>query len=189
MHSDPSKLTLLAGDRIHRFHGGLRLKHNKKVSCQDPVTRPALPDILSVPMQQHFGAPARAIIGAGDQVLKGQPVGISNQGNGCIIHAPTSGTVLAVENRGMSHASGLPGLCVVIRPDGDDKWCELCPCPEWELESQEALIDRFRHAGIAGLGGRAEDARLVAAVSAGLGLVHVSAHQRGGITPLSQEFG
>jgi hypothetical protein len=39
-----------AGERTYRFHGGLRLRHNKKVSCEVPLARVPLPQRLYVPL-------------------------------------------------------------------------------------------------------------------------------------------
>ena len=86
-----------AGKRIHHFHGGLRLRHHKKVSCLDPVKRPPLPEVLVVPLLQHAGDIAETLVRVGDTVLKGQPIG---QCEPCAtIHSPVSGMVEAIEDR------------------------------------------------------------------------------------------
>lgn len=138
-----------AGERLHRFHGGLRMRHNKKVSCTHPVSRPPLPSRLVVPMLQHMGAPANAVVAAGDPVLKGQLIG---QGGGAPVHAPTSGTVAAVESRAMSHPTGQPGPCVMIDADGEDAWGERAAV-DWTDASPETLRDHIAEAGVVGLGG------------------------------------
>lgn len=144
-----------AGKHIHHFHGGLRLQHNKKISCDTPVTRPALPDSLIVPMLQHSGDPAEPLVQAGDQVLKGQLIGICKETIGGNVHAPTSGTVEAVEDRLISHPSGEEGLCIVIRPDGQDVWQALQPVNDWHHASQQILCGKLRDCGVVGLGGAA----------------------------------
>jgi electron transport complex protein RnfC len=80
-------------------------------------------------------------------------IGACETGQRNEVHAPTSGTVTAIENRGMSHPSGLPGPCVIIHPDGEDRWCELAPLPDWHEAGTEELIQAIRAAGIVGLGG------------------------------------
>ena len=64
-----------AGKRIHHFHGGLRLRHNKKISCRDPVERPPLPDLLIVPLLQQAGDIAEALATA--SVMSDDPIGIA----------------------------------------------------------------------------------------------------------------
>jgi len=140
-----------AGKRIHHFHGGLRLRHNKKISCQDPVARPPLPELLVVPLLQHAGEIAESFVNAGDRVLKGEKIG---QCQPCTaVHAPASGLVEAVENRPMSHPSGQAGLCVIIRPDGAERWVDLKPISDWRSASPERLIAQIQECGLAGLGG------------------------------------
>lgn len=140
-----------AGEQTHHFHGGLRLRHNKKISCQDPVERPALPELLIVPLLQHAGDAAELRVKVGDQVLKGEKIGHCQP---CAaIHAPVSGTVEAIEDRPMTHPSGLPGLCVIIRPDGAERWTELKPVTDWQSASPQQLADQMQDCGLAGLGG------------------------------------
>lgn len=140
-----------AGKHIHHFHGGLRLRHNKKISCQDQVERPPLPTLLTVPLQQHAGDTAEPFVAVGDYVLKGQPIG---QCEPCAaVHSPVSGTVEAVEDRPMSHPSGQSGPCVIIRPDGEEQWVDLNPLADWKTASAEQLIEQMQACGLAGLGG------------------------------------
>jgi electron transport complex protein RnfC len=150
-HATPDELAREAGKRTHHFHGGLRLRHNKKISCQDSVARPLLPEILIVPLLQHATDMAEPFVSVGDHVLKGQMIG---QYQSCAaIHSPVSGIVEAIEDRPMSHPSGLPGPCVIIRPDGKEQWVKLKPVRDWHNASQEELIEKMRECGLAGLGG------------------------------------
>ena len=142
-----------AGEHLHRFHGGLRLRHHKKISCTMMVERPALPGQLTLPMQQHMGDPAIPVVKPGDAVLKGQLIGEAAGLRSVPVHASTSGTIECIEDRPMSHPSGLPGTCVVLKPDGLDRWIDLQPLSDWPSTSPEELSDHIRNAGIAGLGG------------------------------------
>jgi electron transport complex protein RnfC len=140
-----------AGKHSHHFHGGLHLRHHKKISCAVPVERPVLPELLSVPLLQHAGDVTQALVKPGEMVLKGQPIGFCQP---CAaIHSPVSGVVEALENRPMSHPSGHTGPCVVIRPDGQEQWIELKPVSDWLNAKPEQLITQFQNCGLAGLGG------------------------------------
>ena len=140
-----------AGERTHHFHGGLRLRHNKKVSCQDPVLRPPLPELIVVPLLQHAGDMTEPLVRVGDMLLKGQQIG---QCQPCAaVHSPVSGMIEAIEDRPMSHPSGQPGPCVVIRPDGKEQWIELSPLKNWLNASPDSLITQMQSCGLAGLGG------------------------------------
>ena len=141
-----------ATDRpLRAFHGGLRMRHHKQVSCELPVERPPLPERLIVPLLQQAGDTSEPLVRAGDTVLKGQPIGYCQP---CAaVHAPVSGYVEAVEDRPMSHPSGQPGPCVVIRPDGREQWVRLEPLSDWRNASPDALIAQMQNCGLAGLGG------------------------------------
>ena len=149
--SRQAELAQKAGTRIHHFHGGLRLRHNKNISCQDTVDRPPLPELLVVPLLQHAGDMTEPLVRIGDHVLKGQAIG---QCQPCAaIHSPVSGVVEAIEDRPISHPSGQPGLCVVIRPDGKEQWIKLSPLTDWLDASPDTLITQMQNCGLAGLGG------------------------------------
>lgn len=137
--------------RLHRFHGGLRLPEHKEAAGR-PVAAVPLPQRLVVPLAQHIGAAARPLVEAGERVLKGQSIGEPDGYVSVAIHSPTSGRVLEVAPRQVPHPSGLAGACVVIEPDGDERWVERRPLDLDHLHTAEAR-NRLRMAGIAGLGG------------------------------------
>jgi electron transport complex protein RnfC len=91
---------------------------------------------------------------AGEQVLKGQLIGSAEGAFGTTVHAPTSGTVVAVEMRPLPHPSGLAAPCAIIEPDGEERWCERTPLDPFTTEP-DILRARIRDAGIVGLGGAA----------------------------------
>lgn len=143
-----------AGQRIHHFHGGLRLRHNKKVSCELPLERVPAPPRLFVPLLQHSGSDvAEPLVSVGQVVRKGERIGVYNEPDQGYVHAPTSGRVLSLEPHPIAHPSGQDGECAVIEPDGEDRWIELQPIPQWEAADQADLRARIREAGIVGLGG------------------------------------
>ncbi len=153
--SDKEQQARDAGRHLHHFHGGLRLSHNKNISCNAKVERAPLPDTLMVPMLQHSGEIAEALVKVGEHVLKGQLIGACDAHITGAVHAPTSGEVIAVEDHPITHPSGAASLCVVIKPDGNDKWQPLSPVPDWREASEETLIKQLQRCGIVGLGGAA----------------------------------
>jgi len=143
----------LSAPRLHRFHGGLRLRHHKKISCQSPIRAVALPERLYVPLQQQAGPQVQACVAVGQRVLAGEPIGCFRQlGPGCL-HAPTSGIVEAVVDRPASHVSGRDGPCIVIRPDGRDEWRPRRPIADWAAADPLDLQRRIEASGLVGLGG------------------------------------
>ena len=139
---------------LHEFNGGVHLASHKTESTERPIAIAPLPSHLIVPLHQHIGNAAKPMVKAGDTVLKGQLIG---QGEGYVsaaVHAPTSGVVLAVEKRAVPHPSGLTDLCMILAPDGTERWIEHAPLNYREMDASH-LRNRLREAGVVGLGGAA----------------------------------
>jgi Na+-translocating ferredoxin:NAD+ oxidoreductase subunit C len=136
------------------FHGGIHPPQNKELSNQRPIRPAPLPAQLILPLNMHLGAPAKAVVQVGDEVLKGQKIAEAQGAVSLPVHAPTSGKVVAIGPRPIQHPSGLDAPCIVIEADGREQWCELHPLPNWRTCCPpSALIPRLREAGIAGMGG------------------------------------
>ncbi|MFT4769045.1 MAG: electron transport complex protein RnfC [Glaciecola sp.] len=136
--------------RVYDFHGGIYPPERKSLSNSEAIRRPALPKQLILPLLQHIGAPAVAIVEPGQQVLGGERL---TDLSSLPIHAPTSGVITAIEDRPIPHVSGFLGLCIVIDCDGKDRWVELEPLENFRGLSPSDLVQRIFEAGIAGLGG------------------------------------
>lgn len=143
----------LAGQRLYHFHGGLKLQQNKKISCQKPIQHSKLPPRLYVPLLQHMGEQAQALVVQGQIVLKGQAIARYELPYPGFVHAPTSGMVTAIARHAISHPSGQEGMAVIIKPDGRDQWCELQPMQNWQEAAPALLRQRLAECGIVGLGG------------------------------------
>jgi len=136
---------------LKTFPGGLHPPDNKQWSAHKPIEVCPLPGELVVPLAQHIGAPAVACVAAGDSVKKGQVIGTAKGFVSVPVHAPTSGTVSAVEPR--LHPSGVPLPAVVIAPDGEDAWGELLPALDPAVATADQLRERIASSGIVGMGG------------------------------------
>ncbi len=140
--------------KFYKFKGGVHPEGNKTSTTTEAILSFPTPSRLYVPLLQHIGEPAKAIVNAGDMVLKGQLIA-EGQGNvSANIHAPTSGTVIEVEEHKAPHPSGLPVKCIVIESDGKNQWVELPTPPEDPFRlSEKEIAERVQAAGIVGLGG------------------------------------
>ena len=139
---------------LNRFHGGVFPQYKKELSARHPIHPLFLPDELILPLQQHVGQPAKPTVIPGDYVLKNQKIAEIHKGLGAPIHAPTSGTILAIEPRTLPHPSGLEDICIVIKPDGKEKAIEnaLETDGQWP-KTPKALKQKVLEAGIVGMGG------------------------------------
>lgn len=139
-----------------RFPGGVRLAGHKDVSTGEPIGLCPRPRRLILPLQQHAGTIAEALVAPGDEVARGQPLARSGDYVSAPLHAPASGTVKAIEPRPVPHPSGLDGPCIVLDLAAEDRdWEGLEPAADWTVLEPGALRERIRDAGIVGLGGAA----------------------------------
>jgi electron transport complex protein RnfC len=153
MQRDPIEQARRAGEQLHHFHGGLRLRHNKKISCETPVQKAPPASRYFVPLLQHSGKQAEPLVAEGQHVLKGDQLGSFRHLGSGFIHSPTSGTVMAIAAHPISHPSGVMGDCIVIEPDGLDQWTQLEPLPDWTQASPADIRQKISQSGIVGLGG------------------------------------
>ena len=138
---------------IHDIHGGIHPPERKTLSQPGKLITLGLPPKLVLPLRQHLGAPATPIVAVGDTVLGGQLLAEANGAVSVPVHAPTSGTVRAIEPRPIAHASGLEDICIELETDGLDQWVALTGTPQWQECEPATLAERVRDAGIAGMGG------------------------------------
>ena len=138
--------------QLFKFRGGVKPQTNKTPSVQAPIGHAPLPKRLVVPLHQSIGGRAVPLIAAGERVLKGQLIGAADKWVSAAVHAPSSGTVLAIEERVAPHPSGLPTLSVVIETDSADEWVARTPLDYASLEP-ERVREILRDSGVVGLGG------------------------------------
>jgi len=139
--------------KIFGFHGGIHPPENKHQSVRTPIEFAGIPEQLIIPLSQHIGAPAAPLVNVGDPVLKGQMIAAARGFVSVPVHAPTSGVVVAIEQRLIAHPSGLSAPCIVINTDGKDQWAEHAGEQDYESRDRSELVSRIRDAGIAGMGG------------------------------------
>ncbi|SDH38557.1 electron transport complex subunit RsxC [Propionivibrio dicarboxylicus] len=138
--------------QLFKFKGGVKPETHKAPSLQAPIAKAPLPEQLIVPLHQSIGGVPQPLVEVGQHVLKGQRIGAADQWVSAAVHAPTSGTVIAVEPRLAAHPSGLTTASVVIAPDGREEWIDRQPV-DYHTLAPERLREHLRDAGVVGLGG------------------------------------
>jgi electron transport complex protein RnfC len=138
---------------IGHFHGGLHPPEHKHESASKPIRVAPVPKRLYLPLQQHRGAEPVPLVKVGQHVLKGERIADAPAGLGTPVHAPTSGTVVAIESRPMPHPSALAVPTIVIEADGMDVSLRMPPCPDPLIRPPDVVADCIRRAGVVGLGG------------------------------------
>ena len=134
--------------------GGVHPSDNKQWSKGSAIEVMELPDVVNIPLSQHIGAPATAIVKKGDKVVVGQKIAEATGFMSANIHAPISGTVTAVDLQ--PNGQGIRQMMITIKRE-DDIWDEAIDrsetlITECNLEPK-AIIEKIKDAGIVGMGG------------------------------------
>ncbi len=125
--------------------------NGKAVNGSHAVVELPAPARVVIPLSQHIGAPAKALVKKGDAVLMGQKIGEADGFVSAPVHASVSGKVVAVEE--IDTPTGAKTQAVVIENDYQDTWAELTPAYNPETLSAADLQAIIREAGIVGMGG------------------------------------
>ena len=134
--------------------GGVHPSDNKQWSKGSAIETMELPDVVNIPLAQHIGAPATAVVKKGDTVVVGQLIAEATGFMSANIHAPISGTVTAVDMQ--LNGQGLRQMMITIKREGDE-WDAAIDrsealVTECNLEPKD-IIAKIKAAGIVGMGG------------------------------------
>ena len=133
--------------------GGVHPPENKLSKGAGIVAMP-VPETVVIPLSQHIGAPAAAVVAKGDTVKVGQLIGKSTGFVSSNIHSSVSGTVTSVDP--VVDGAGLRRPAITIRVEGDE-WIETIDRSETLVRecmlTSEEIIARIAEAGIVGMGG------------------------------------
>ncbi|MDR0487331.1 MAG: electron transport complex subunit RsxC [Treponema sp.] len=141
---------------VSTFKRGLKLPTRKHVTEGKPVEQVPAPKQVIIPVNQHFGAPNKPIVGVGERVIRGQKIadGAAPGPMTVPVHASISGVVKKIEPR--TQSNNIEGLCVIIEaedvPSSDEDEGFMTPLDPFTCTNEEALA-RIREAGILGMGG------------------------------------
>lgn len=136
------------------FKGGVPLKGNKETTKDKAIEVAKDPQIVYIPLHQHVGSAAKALVKKGDTVKVGQRIGESDVSLTSIVHSSISGTVLKIEE--IYTPDGWKVECVVIENDGENSLDEsIIDGRSLDSLSKEEIFNIVKDAGIVGMGGAA----------------------------------
>ena len=92
---------------VKKVRGGVKVPHSKNTKDM-PAKRIPAPETVTLPMNQHIGAPCEPVVKVGDYVKVGQLIGDTDAYVSAPIHASVSGKVSAIR------FSTLEGICRVL---------------------------------------------------------------------------
>ena len=133
--------------------GGVHPPENKLSADSEIVELPLSPTVF-IPVGQHIGAPATAVVKKGDQVKTGQLIARSSGFVSANVHSSVSGTVTKVDL--VPDSGGYPRVGVVIKVEGDDWDDQIDTSPDLKSEislTGPEIIEKIKEAGIVGMGG------------------------------------
>ena len=126
-------------------HGRKHLTNTKEIVTAD------IPELLTVPMAQHLGAPAEAVVAAGDEVKEGMPIGKAAGFISAAVHSPVSGTVKEITD--VYLANGMKSSAVVIEKEEGFARSVKEKTDSWKEKEAQELVEIVKESGIVGLGG------------------------------------
>lgn len=133
--------------------GGIHPPENK-LSAGKKITAIAAPKQVIIPLSQHIGAPAVAVVKKGDPVKVGTLLAKAGGFVSANIHSSVSGKVNKIENA--IDASGYKRPAIYIDVVGDE-WEESIDRSETLVKtcdlSAKEIIDKIAAAGVVGMGG------------------------------------
>ena len=134
------------------FQHGVHPPEAKAATAGRAVERLPIGRRYALPLDQHIGAPARAIVAAGDRVARGQMVAEPVGWVSSALHAPVAGVVVGVSLE--PHPRGGMSKAISIEADAWDAQV-VGEAVDPRTLSPGHLGRRVQAAGIVGLGGAA----------------------------------
>ncbi len=139
---------------VRSFPGGIHPhegRGGKAVTAGMPIVEAPQPSRVVIPLQQHIGAPCKALVGKGDTVKVGQMIGEPVGPMSAAVHASVSGVV--VDCQPCIMANGTQQMCVIIDNNFKDEWVELKRVENPSAMTVAELSNLARQQGVVGLGG------------------------------------
>ncbi|MFC2504245.1 MAG: electron transport complex subunit RsxC, partial [Cardiobacterium sp.] len=139
----------------NHFHGGLHITppRHKSMSTGTPSREAALSAEYAISLRQRDGSAYLAKVAPGERVLRGQLLAEPVNAQDAPVHAPTSGTIRAIEPRPEMHPANLPVPHLILDSDGKDEAVPPLPALDPETTDADTLRERIAACGIVGLGG------------------------------------
>ena len=139
----------------NHFHGGLHITppHHKNMSTGAPSREAALSAEYAISLRQRDGSAYLAKVAPGERVLRGQLLAEPVNHQDAPVHAPTSGTIRAIEPRPEMHPANQPVPHLILASDGKDESVPPLTALDPSTTDADALRERIAACGIVGLGG------------------------------------
>jgi electron transport complex protein RnfC len=140
--------------KLLSFKHGVHPPENKDLTSGKATRRMPFTEEIVLPLTQHIGAPAKALVKAGDRIERGDVIAEAGGFVSVPIHATASGSVKSIEL--WPHPSGrmVPSIRISVDPYSTQMQRPRV-VPHWQDVPEEDLSKVIFRAGIVGLGGAA----------------------------------
>jgi electron transport complex protein RnfC len=133
--------------------GGIHPPENK-ITADKAIAALSIPEVVTIPISQHIGAPATPVVNKGDSVKTGQVIATGKGFVSTNIHSSVSGKINRIDQ--INDSTGYKQTAIVIDVEGDE-WIDTIDrsgriVTDIKL-SPEGIIKRCLECGIVGLGG------------------------------------
>ncbi|MBE2279961.1 MAG: electron transport complex subunit RsxC [Ignavibacteriaceae bacterium] len=138
--------------KLLTFVGGIHPGENKNFTENLEIEEMPLPKSVYIPLSQHIGKPATALVKKGSIVKEGEVIATAEGFISSPIHSPVAGTVLKITTG--ANLSGVPKeyIEIQVNPEGEKVFMEPV---DWQNNDKKTIINRIKEAGIVGQGGAA----------------------------------
>jgi len=154
------------------FEHGVHPAHHKEQTEDLPIQRVPFGKNYLMPLGQHIGVPAQAVVEAGEKVRRGQliakPGGFVSTG----LHSPVTGTIREIGDFRGVDGRFAPAIFIEADPFATQK-VDADSALDWESMSLEEFIEAVQMAGIVGMGGAAFPAHVKLSVPDGVRIRHL----------------
>ncbi|MDH5600647.1 MAG: electron transport complex subunit RsxC, partial [Gammaproteobacteria bacterium] len=134
------------------FTHGIHPPSSKEKTERLPIRRMPFSPHFILPLSQHFGAPAKALVHKGQEILRGEPVASADGFMSVPMHAPVTGVVEGIELT--PTARGPKSESVLINTYSASSQEVMYGADfDWQSATAEELDKQVQETGMVGLGG------------------------------------
>ena len=133
--------------------GGIH-PNKHKITTDTPIVFAGLPEVVTIPVKQHIGSPAKILVKPGDKVKVGTLLADADGIVSSDVHSSVSGEVIKVE--AIEGEFGYLEDMITIKVEGDEFESSIDTSTDINREipfSAEEIVAKIREAGIVGMGG------------------------------------
>jgi len=135
-------------------HGGIYPVEHKDLTASKPIRRLPFAPLLVVPLSQHKGAPAKALVKPGQEVVRGEPVAQAAGFVSVPMHAPATGRVKAIDLWPSAEGPKTQAILIEVYEAASQEVLYDSPIDVLTLDPEQ-IIAAVQDAGLVGLGGAA----------------------------------